>query len=238
VKSLEKIVKDTTEISLCSYIEHTLLKPEAPASHIKKLCQEAVTHQFAGICVHSYWIPFCKTLLDKESDQSEQSRQTLHKSVELVSVIGFPLGLNLTSSKVTEATQAVEQGATEIDMVLNIGAFKSSDFKSCLDDIQQVKKALGKIPLKVIIETGILNEAEKVQATQIVLDSGAEYIKTCTGFNPGQATVEDLSLMRKIIGSLPLKIKASGGIRNKEQALALIQAGASRLGTSQGPQLL
>jgi len=211
-------------MNLNAYIEHTLLKPDATSSQIEALCHQAIEHQFIGVCVNPTWLSLCRSLLPN----------TIH----LVSVIGFPLGANQSEVKAYEAESAVKSGATEIDMVMNIGALKEGNTKKTLEDIVTVKNAIGKIPLKVIIETGLLTESEKKLATQIVLESQAEYIKTCTGFAVGSASVQDIQLIKSIIGHLPLKIKASGGIRNSELAKALIDSGAVRLGTSQGVQLI
>jgi deoxyribose-phosphate aldolase len=211
-------------MNLNAYIEHTLLKPDATSSQIETYCHQAIQYQFVGICVNSTWLPLCKSILPS--------------TIQLVSVIGFPLGANLSEVKAYEAELAIKSGATEIDMVMNIGALKEGNSKKAFEDIRFVKKAIGKIPLKVIIETGLLTDNEKKLATQIVIDSQAEYIKTCTGFAQGSASVQDIQLMKSIIGNLPLKIKASGGIRTPELAKALIESGAVRLGTSQGVQLM
>ncbi|MCS6837507.1 MAG: deoxyribose-phosphate aldolase [Bdellovibrionaceae bacterium] len=210
--------------SLAPYIEHTLLKPEAKESDIVRICQEANHYQFVGVCVNSYWLP---TL-----------QKYLNNTILRISVIGFPLGASLTLAKVKEASLAVEAGAQEIDMVLNIGAFKSGYYKEAQEDIIAVKKMIGNVPLKVIVETSLLNPDEKKEVTQLVLDSGADFIKTSTGFSGGGASEEDILLFKNIVGSKPLKIKASGGIRSADQAWRLIKAGAHRLGTSQGCYLM
>jgi len=206
------------------HIEHTLLKPDTTQSQIETHLLQAIEHNFVGACLNSYWIPFARKLTPT--------------SMELVSVIGFPLGSCLSKAKATEAALAIEAGATEIDMVLNVGSLKSQEYRHTLEDILQVKSSIGSKALKVIIETGLLTQNEKVTATKIVLDSGAEYIKTCSGFAPGQATIEDINLIKNLIGSANLKIKASGGIRSHDQAIALMEAGAIRLGTSQGVQII
>jgi deoxyribose-phosphate aldolase len=211
-------------MNLKDYIEHTLLRPDATQNQIEAHLEQALQYQFKGVCLNSFWIPLARTWLPQ--------------TIQLVSVVGFPLGANLTQAKASEAEWAVASGADEIDMVLNLGALKSGNFKLVTDDIVSVKKAISSKILKVIIETGLLTQEEKVKAIEIVRDSGADYIKTCTGFSQGRATIEDIELMKAHIGHSPLKIKASGGIRTAEQAISLIEAGASRLGTSQGVQIL
>lgn len=222
-------------MNLSDYIEHTLLKPDITLKQIQEHCLEALKFKFIGICVNSYWIPACKEIISQASTSTLGSAAM---TTRLVSVIGFPLGASASMAKAYEAEWAVKNGASEIDMVLNIGALKGQQFNEALQDIKIVKAAVGTTPLKVIIETGLLNSSEKEQATQVVLDSGADFIKTCTGFSSGQATVEDILLMRSLIKNEPLKIKASGGIRSYQQAQQLIEAGASRLGTSQGAGLI
>jgi deoxyribose-phosphate aldolase len=211
-------------MNLKDYIEHTLLKPDATHNQVEAHLEQALQYQFKGVCLNSYWVPLARTFLPN--------------TIQLVSVVGFPLGANLTQAKTSEAEFAVASGADEIDMVLNIGALKSGNLRLVTDDIASVKKAISSKILKVIIETGLLTLEEKITAIQLVRDSGADYIKTCTGFSPGQATVEDIELMKVHIGNSPLQIKASGGIRTAQQAISLIEAGAKRLGTSQGVQIL
>lgn len=211
-------------VDLKNFIEHTLLKPEVTQDQLLTHCQEANQHQFLGVCLNPCWLPIAKSVLDTH--------------IKLVTVVGFPLGANSSYSKAFEAEQAIKDGADEIDMVLNIGLFKSGEDAKVVQDITEVLKACQTHTLKVIVETGLLNEDEKAKVTKLVLDSGAAFIKTCTGFAPGSATPEDISLMKKLIGTNSMQIKASGGIRTRAQAHALIDAGATRLGTSQGVALV
>jgi deoxyribose-phosphate aldolase len=209
---------------LRKYIEHTHLKPDSGLSIIKKLASEAIENSFFGICVNSCHIVDAKKFLQGSS-------------VKLVSVVGFPLGACDTMAKAFEADVAVKNGADEIDMVLNIGALKDQRFDFVLKDISEVVKASSKKPVKVIIETGLLTDAEKTKACKIILDSGAQFVKTCTGFNPGSATVADVLLMKTAVNG-KLAIKASGGIKSFSLAMDLINAGATRLGTSSGVALV
>lgn len=211
-------------INLPNYIEHTLLKPESTADQIKTHCLQANQFNFLGVCINPSWITLCQ--------------QLLNPTIKIVTVIGFPLGANQSPVKVFEAENAIKSGAHEIDMVLSIGALKSGQLKTVEQEIQAVAKAIAPYPLKVIIETGLLSTEEKIEAIKIVSQTEAQFIKTCTGFAPGVATIEDIELMVKYRSRASLLIKASGGIRSFEQANSLITAGASRLGTSQGPALV
>lgn len=205
---------------LASYIEHTLLKPDAEEKAVLKLCKEADEHKFATVCVNSSRVELCaKKLADSE--------------VKVCSVIGFPLGAALTSAKRAEAAAAIEAGADEIDMVINIGKLKDGDVEYVEEDIRQVKEACGEKVLKVIIEACLLSQEQKVLACQISQWAGADFVKTSTGFSTGGATVDDVVLMKRIVGT-DLQIKAAGGIRSADDAEAMITAGASRLGTSGG----
>lgn len=206
---------------LAAMIDHTLLKPEASAAQIITLCQEAMEYGFWSVCVNPFWVPLAK--------------QTLHGSpVKVCTVIGFPLGATSSRAKAGEAGEAIGAGAAEVDMVLNIGALKSGDFKTVAADIAAVvQTAKPKALVKVILETGLLTTIEKEQACQLCLEADADFVKTSTGFGPGGATVEDIQLMRRMVG--PAKgVKASGGVRDAAAALAMIAAGASRIGTSSG----
>lgn len=213
----------TKNINLSSYIEHTLLKPDTVQSQIIKLCEEAMKFCFKGVCVNSHFVPLAHSLLKNSSSL-------------LVSVIGFPLGACLSKAKAVEAQLAQECGAQEIDMVINIGAVKDNLWSFVSEDIRTVTKAVS-IPVKVILETGFLTNDEIVAACKSAEDGGALFVKTCTGFAPGAATVEHVKLMRASVSS-HIQVKASGGIKTPEQAMALIAAGASRLGTSSGVQLV
>ena len=211
-------------MKLASSIDHTLLKPEATSAQLRKLCEEALEYQLFGVCVNSGALPFVASLLK-------------NTPVKMVSVIGFPLGAMSTEAKAFEAQWCAKQGAHEIDMVLNIGALKDQNWDLVKKDIQAVVHASGSAKVKVILETGLLTEEEKIRACQLTVEAGAHFVKTCTGFNVGAATVEDIQLMRKTVGP-QFGVKASGGIKTPAQAIALIEAGADRLGTSSGVQLV
>jgi deoxyribose-phosphate aldolase len=206
-----------TSAELAKYIDHTLLKPEAVQSQFEKLCEEAVAYKFKSVCVNSSWVPFVVKKL----------RGT---GILICSVIGFPLGEMDTRSKAFEARSALNSGADELDMVINVGALKSRNLKLVEEDIRAIKRACRtKTILKVIIETVLLTEEEKILACEISKKAGADFVKTSTGFLGGGATVEDILLMRRIVGP-KMGVKASGAIRDFNQAVALINAGANRLG--------
>lgn len=202
------------------YIDHTLLKATATTADIGKLCVEAKLYKFFSVCVNSCYVPLAKELL-KYSD------------VKICSVVGFPLGAMSTKAKVTEAIQALENGADEIDMVINIGLLKSKNFDGVWKDIEAVKKSMPNNILKVILETCYLDELEIIKASELAIQSGADFIKTSTGFGTGGATLNDIKLM-KSVSSNGIKIKASGGIKNYKEALEYINLGVDRLGTSSG----
>lgn len=209
---------------LAQYIDHTLLKPEATKLQIRTLCEEALRHQFFSVCVNSSMISTCSELLK-------------NSKVKIVGVVGFPLGACEISIKPIEALRAIDLGAHEIDMVLNIGALKAADNQYVEKEIQSVvRAAAGKI-VKVILETSLLTNEEKTRACEISVQAGAHFVKTSTGFGGGGATVEDVRLMKKIVGAKAF-VKASGGIKNFEMAADLIEAGATRLGTSSGVSLI
>lgn len=207
------------------YIEHTLLKPEATTQDIIKLCQEARVHNFLGVCVNPYFVPLAKHLL-------------AGTDVKIVSVVGFPLGCDEPEIKAEAARRAVKNGADEIDMVINVGALKGRDNVYVVEDIRQVVAAAGEAPVKVIIETCLLNEEEKVRACRMIARAGAAFVKTSTGFNKSGATVEDVSLLAGEAKKLGLRVKAAGGIRDYAAAKAMLEAGAERLGCSAGVQLV
>ncbi|WP_369797408.1 deoxyribose-phosphate aldolase [Paucisalibacillus sp. EB02] len=206
---------------IAKYIDHTLLKPDATKESILKIVEEARDYEFASVCVNPHWVPLCyKHLKDT--------------TVKVCTVIGFPLGATSTESKVFETKQAISDGATEVDMVINIGELKSGNEEFVKQDIQAVVEAAkGKALTKVIIETSLLTEEEKVKACQIAKEAGTDYVKTSTGFSGGGATVGDVALMRKTVGP-DLGVKASGGVRDLAQAKAVIEAGATRIGASSG----
>ncbi len=207
-------------MNIASYIDHTILAADATEEKVAKLCREASQWKFASVCVNTCWTKFC----------AEKLKGT---GVNVCVVVGFPLGAMSTEAKAFEAKKAVEDGATEVDMVINIGWLK--DHKDALveEDIRQVKKACGKAHLKVIIEACLLTEEEKVRACKLSVAAGADFVKTSTGFSKGGATVEDVALMRKTVGP-DTGVKAAGGIRDYETAKKMIEAGADRLGCSAG----
>ena len=212
-------------MNIAQMIDHSLLKPDATKEEIRNLCEEGKKYGFASVCVNPAWVSFCSDLLKGSS-------------VRICSVSGFPLGANKPEVKAKEAETAIKEGADEIDMVANIGALKSGDFKLVEEDIKAVRSAIGKEKiLKVIIETAVLTTEEKIKATQIIMACGADLVKTSTGFGYPGATVEDLKLLKKVVGD-KIRIKASGGIRDYETALKLIEAGASRIGTSSGVKIV
>ena len=210
--------------NIASYIDHTMLAPQATVSQIRKLCEEAVKYHFASVCVNSCHVALCAELLKGTG-------------VNVCTVVGFPLGAMSTKAKAFEAECAVADGAVEIDMVINVGALKDENWTFVEDDIRAVKKACGGKILKVILETCLLTDDEIVRACQLSEAAGADYVKTSTGFSKGGATAEAVSLMRKTVGDR-LGVKASGGIRDRESALKMIEAGASRLGCSAGVKIM
>jgi deoxyribose-phosphate aldolase len=206
-------------------IDHSLLKPEATKEEIRRLCEEGRKYGFASVCVNPVWVCFCSDLLKGSS-------------VRICTVSGFPLGANKPEVKAQEAETAIREGADEIDVVTNIGALKSGDFKLVEEDIIAVRNAIGKEKiLKVIIEAAVLTNEEKIKATQIIIDCGADFVKTSTGFGYSGATVEDVKLLKKVTKD-KIRIKASGGIKDYNTALELIKAGASRIGTSSGVKIV
>ena len=207
-------------MNIASYIDHTVLAANATQEKIEKLCAEAKEWHFASVCVNTCWTAFC----------AGQLRGT---GVKVCSVVGFPLGAMCTEAKAYEAKCAVEAGAEEVDMVINVGWLKDGKDDLVENDIREVKKACGGKLLKVIIETCLLTDEEKVRACGLSEKAGADYVKTSTGFSTGGAKAEDVALMRKTVGDR-LGVKASGGIRTCEDAMKMIDAGASRLGCSAG----
>ena len=206
-------------------IDHTLLKPDAGKAGIRKLCNEAVQYGFKAVCVNPSHVVLCKELL-KGTD------------VKIATVVGFPLGANTTETKVFETKDSVLKGADEIDMVINIGALKEGDYKLVEDDIKAVVDACrGQAIVKVIIETCLLTDYEKRKACELSKSAGAHFVKTSTGFSTGGATVEDVALMKSVVGD-NLEVKASGGVRDRETAIKMIEAGATRIGTSSGIKII
>ncbi len=211
-------------MELNKYIDHTLLKADATKEQITKLCNEAKQYNFASVCVNTCYVPLCKELL-KDSD------------VKVCCVVGFPLGAMDSDSKAYEAKKAVENGAGEVDMVINIGALKDKNYDYVTKDIEKVVNASKPSIVKVIIETCLLTNEEKVEACKCALNAKAEFVKTSTGFSTAGATVEDVALMRKTVGN-NCKVKAAGGIRSYEDAMKMIEAGADRLGCSAGIKIM
>lgn len=213
--------------NLNKYIEHTLLKQDATKEELVKLLDEAIENKFLGVCVNPVNVKFAKEYL-KNSD------------VKVVTVVGFPLGASKPESKAYEAKLAVEDGADEIDMVINVSAIKDKDFKAVKADVETVKAACSDKALKVILETDLLTKEEIEKACQICVEAKADFVKTSTGFvkNGVGAKVEDVELMYKIVSPHGLEVKASAGIRDKQKAIDMIKAGAARLGTSSGVEII
>ena len=210
-----------TGAEIAQFIDHTLLKPEATRAAMDTLCEEAISYGFKSACVNSGWVGYVAEAL-----------KGTH--IAVCSVIGFPLGAMSSAAKAFEARQAVDDGAQELDMVINIGALKSGDQKAVEQDIRAVRlEANRPVVLKVIIETCLLTHEEKIEACEIAQNAGADFVKTSTGFSSGGATVEDIMLMRKTVGS-DMGVKASGGIKDFETAAAMIAAGATRIGAGAG----
>lgn len=206
------------------FIDHTLLKADATCAQVKKLCEEAVEHNFMSVCINPGFV-------------KEANYYLAETDVLVCTVIGFPLGATSTAAKVFETEEAILDGANEIDMVINVSKLKDGDDVYVFDEIRQIKEACGQLTLKVIIETSLLTEEEKIRACQIAKKAGADFVKTSTGFSTGGATVEDIMLMRKTVGP-DLGVKASGGVRDLETMQAMIKAGATRIGTSSGVKLV
>ncbi|WP_449463092.1 deoxyribose-phosphate aldolase [Streptococcus suis] len=211
-------------MKLNKYIDHTILKPETTQEQVEKILAEAKEYGFASVCVNPTWVALAAESL-KDSD------------VKVCTVIGFPLGANTPAVKAFETKDAISNGADEIDMVINIGALKTGNYDLVLEDIKAVVAASGDKLVKVIIEACLLTDDEKVKACQLSQEAGADYVKTSTGFSTGGATVADVALMRKTVGP-DMGVKASGGARSYEDAIAFIEAGASRIGASSGVAIM
>ena len=207
-------------MELNKYIDHTILKATASSSDVQKLCEEAIEHKFYSVCVNGCYVADAKQLLQGTD-------------VKIAAVVGFPLGAMTTAAKVFEAKEAVENGASEIDMVINVAKLKDGEFEYVENEIRQIKDAIGDNVLKVIIETCYLTDEEKVKACELSLVAKADFVKTSTGFGTGGATYEDVKLMKSVVGD-NAKVKASGGVRDKETAEKYVELGAERLGTSSG----
>ena len=211
-------------MELNKYIDHTLLKPEATKEQITKLCEEARQYDFASVCVNTCYVPLAKQLL-------------AGSDVKVCCVVGFPLGAMDTVSKAFEAKTAVENGAQEVDMVINIGALKDKDYDYVTKDIAAVVEASKPAIVKVIIEACLLTDEEKVEACKCSMNAKAEFVKTSTGFSTHGATPEDVALMKKTVGDV-CKVKAAGGVRSYDEAMKMIEAGADRLGCSAGIKVM
>jgi deoxyribose-phosphate aldolase len=215
-----------SEKNFAKYIDNTNLKPEATSDDIKKLCDEAKQYNFASVCVNPCFVSSCKTLLNGFESK-------------VCTVIGFPLGASTTETKLYEAEGAIKDGAEEIDMVINIGKLKEGDYNYVKNEIKEIVSLAREtnVLTKVIIETCLLTNEEKMKMCEIVMDAGADFIKTSTGFSKDGATVEDIKLMKSIIHD-KIGIKASGGIKDYEKTMDMIEAGATRIGTSSGANIV
>ena len=209
---------------MAKFIDHTLLKPEASWEEIRQLCEEAKVHSFVTVCINPFWVSECCRILERSDSK-------------VCTVTGFPLGACTTGTKVKEAGQSVENGAREVDMVMNIGALKSGRYELVENDIRSVVGAIEGITVKVILETCLLTDEEKIIACILSQRAGAKFVKTSTGFNKAGATSRDVALMRNVVGD-SLGVKASGGIRTYEDACKMIQSGANRIGTSSGVSIV
>ncbi len=205
-------------------IDHTLLASDATESQIKKICDEAKEYHFASVCVNPSWVSFC-------------AKELKGTDTKVCTVIGFPLGATTTKSKEEELKQAILDGAEELDMVINIGKLKDHQDEYVENEIRSLKKLCGNLVLKVIIETCLLTDEEKVRVCLLAKNAGADFVKTSTGFSKWGAKVEDVALMRKTVGP-DMGVKASGGVRNKEEMETMVKAGATRIGTSHGVELV
>ena len=205
-------------------IDHTLLKQDATPEQIINLCREAIEYDFMSVCVNPGYVPLAKECL-------------FDSDVKVCTVIGFPLGMNLTRTKIDEAKTCINQGADEVDMVINVGMLKAGHDDYVKEEIKLIKEVVGKKVLKVIIETCLLTDEEKVRACLAAKEAGADFVKTSTGFSTGGATVHDVGLMRKTVGP-EMGVKASGGVKTHEDLLAMVEAGATRIGTSNGTKII
>ena len=211
-------------MGLNKYIDHTILKATASSADVQKLCEEAIEHEFYSVCVNGCYVADAKHLLQGTD-------------VKVAAVVGFPLGAMTTASKVFEAKEAIENGASEIDMVINVAKLKDGEFDYVENEIRLIKEAIGNNVLKVIIETCYLTDEEKVKACELSLVAKADFVKTSTGFGTGGATYEDVKLMKSVVGD-NAKVKASGGVRDKKTAQKYVDLGAERLGTSSGIEIV
>ncbi|BAL80964.1 deoxyribose-phosphate aldolase [Caldisericum exile] len=217
---MDEISKDY----LRSIIDHTLLKPDATPTDIEKLCKEAIENNFFAVCVNSSYVELAKSFLKGTN-------------IKIASVVGFPLGASSTYAKVSESEKAIKDGADEIDMVIHIGLLKAKEYAKVESDIREVVKTAANRTVKVIIETCLLTQEEKIIASTISVSAGAHFVKTSTGFSTGGATVEDVQLIRSVVPNY-IGVKASGGIRDFETAVKLVKAGATRIGASKSVEIV
>ena len=210
--------------SYASYIDHTLLKPEATKEQIQRICAEAKEYGFASVCVNPTWVSLAAAELKEVASK-------------VCTVIGFPFGASTSATKAFETKDAIANGADEIDMVINIGALKSKQYKAVEKDIRAVVEAANGTLVKVIIETCLLSKEEKIKACELAVSAGADFVKTSTGFSTGGATVEDVALMRQTVGP-KIGVKASGGVRSLEDLESMVKAGATRIGASSGVKII
>lgn len=224
VASAAAKLPNSAGLPLAEYIDHTILKPNVTIEEVKRVCDEAIEFGFASVCVNSHFV-------------GKVAQFLAGSKTKPISVIGFPLGAMSTASKAFEARDAISSGALEIDMVINIGALRGQDYETVIKDIQEVVMASRPYPVKVILETAFLSKDEIVVACVLSKAAGAAFVKTCTGFGGGGATVEDIRLMRSAVGP-DLGVKASGGVRTLKETLAMIEAGATRIGTSSGVAII
>ena len=210
--------------SYASYIDHTLLKPEATKEQIQRICAEAKEYGFASVCVNPTWVSLAAAELKEVASK-------------VCTVIGFPFGASTSATKAFETKDAIANGADEIDMVINIGALKSKQYKAVEKDIRAVVEAANGTLVKVIIETCLLSKEEKIKACELAVSAGADFVKNSTGFSTGGATVEDVALMRQTVGP-KIGVKASGGVRSLEDLESMVKAGATRIGASSGVKII
>ena len=211
-------------MNLNKYIDHTVLKADTPKAKVQQIINEAIQYDFMSVCINPTWVSFA-------------AKKLAATDVKVCTVIGFPLGANTSTVKAFEAAEAIKNGADEVDMVINIGAAKDGDWDLVESDIQAVVDASKDVTTKVIIETSLLTDEEKVKACQAAVRAGADFVKTSTGFSTAGATVADIALMRQTVGP-DVGVKASGGVRSIADAQAMIEAGATRLGTSNGVDIM
>jgi deoxyribose-phosphate aldolase len=213
--------------NLENYIEHTLLKPDALVNDVKNLIDEAVKYKFCGICINPLYVSFAREYLEENP-------------LKVVTVVGFPLGANLSPVKAFEAQKALEDGADELDMVIDIGAIRDKNYKRAENDVKTIVDAAEGKFVKVILETDLLSREEIIEACKVSINGGAQFVKTSTGFVKGGvgATAENVKLMHEIVSPIGMQVKASGGIKDKETAIKMIKAGASRIGTSSGVKIV